>query len=265
MKTNSPYEAAIEHQFSYLRMLKRLKEAKLRGLHDSTFRHSKRFNVVVPKWMHRSVLEKRLFYYYCVEHYHYPWESTPSKEFRKKASYYLSKEFVSTSDPQKIARQRLKEERNFTVTNIKAMPIVEVDRHLAALGLYIEGPERTRRKVLWEWFNEPASDLIQHFNHKGKMVSASGILNNKFCLRKLILENPTLDWHSFLRIFGNDMPTVTRASFNNARSKLKKAGYEIPTTKSSIVVTGPYGHLTKGKFQTVTTNQEDENGEEHEF
>jgi len=254
----NPYEAAVEHQISYLRKLKSMKLSKLAKLHKETFENSK-FKVDIPKWMHRSILEKRLFYYYCVEHYHYPWDSEPARAFRKQAKYFLSKEYVQDVDPQKIAKQRLKELRNFTVSNIKAMPIVEVDRHLAALALYIEAPEKVRRKVLWEWFNQPASDLVQHFNDKGKMVSASGILNNKFVLRRLILENPSLNYADFVAVFGNDMPTVTRASYNNARCLLKRAGYDIPTTRGNVVVSGPYGHPTKGKF---VTTREDDNGEE---
>lgn len=251
-------EAALRLQFKFLRKLKRMKELKLRRLHKETFKGT-RFYVAIPKWMHRNVIERRLFIYFAVKHYHYNKEHPIAKEFRRQAKHILSKEYVHGIDPMQQAKIALKEQQNFTETNIRAMPITEVDRYLTSLGLFVSGNETLRRRVLWEWFNRPAKELVTHFNDKGQKVKArrTSSVNNKYRLRDLILENPTLGFHDFIDAFGQEMPTVTRASFNNARCILRKAGYDIPTLQSGpsnpAVVTGLYGHIQKARVLNDTT------------
>jgi len=248
----------LKKQFSYLRKLKRLREETLRKLHRKVFKKESKFYIKVPKWMHRSVIERRLFYYFCARNYHYPDNHHITKEFRKNARHVLSQEYVETLDPSTLAQNRLKEVEHFTITKIKSMPIVEVDRYLASLSIYVEADENIRRKVLWEWFNTPdRKDLIKHFNKRGKTVTRVG-LNNQFRIRDLILEHPTLCYADFMDAYGEQMPTVTRASFSNARCILRKAGYDIPPLPKGpqrpAVVTGQYGYKVKARMLNDTTN-----------
>lgn len=262
-------ERLLAEQMRFLRRIKTMKESKLRRLHDSTFIGTK-YAFKVPRWMHRSVLERRLFYFFCVKHYHYEREHPIAVEFRKKARFMLSKDYITGLDPAEQAKQALKEEQNFTVTNIKAMPIVEVDRYLASLSLYVEGPERSRRRVLWEWFNKPSSQLIGHLNHDEEKVTPrkKGALNNKYRIRDLILQNPRICYADFMDAFGAQMPTVTRESFNNARCILRKAGYDIPRLPNGpsrpAVVSGPYGHKKRARMLNDTTLLGVEHGEGQE-
>lgn len=262
----------LAQQFRFLHKIKRMKESKLRKLHDSTFIGTK-YSVKVPKWMHRVVVERRLFYYYCLRHYHYPQDHPIAVEFRKQARIVLSLDYLQGVNNVEQAKQRVREMDFFTTTNIRAMPIVDVDRHLAGLSLYVEGPEKVRRKVLWEWFNVPATDLIRHLDSQGKEVAPrrTGPLNNKYKLRDLILKNPRIGWRDFLDAFGKQMPTVTLKSFHNCRWLLRKAGYDIPKLPMGpsrpTVVSGPGGILRRAKMLNDTTllGVEEENGQEEPF
>ena len=239
-------------QFNYLSMLKGLREGKLRKMHREVFRYTKWW-IKIPKWIHRSLFERRLFYWFCAKNYHYPKEHPFTREFRRKASHILSREYAKNTDPEEDARQRLRDLANFSKANIKALEIAEVDRYLASLGLFIEADEPVRRKVLWEWFNRPASELVKHQNRKGKFVRAirRGTANNGFYLRDLILQHPTIDFEEFRDRFGDKMPTVTRNSYNVARCLLRKAGYQIPKlhsgTRNPVLKRGVYGHLTMAR------------------
>lgn len=253
----------LKAQFMYLKKLKQLSDAKLRRKHDRVFIGSK-YGVKIPRWMHRSILERRLFYYYCLKNYHYPIDHPVAKEFRRKARHILSAKYLEGATPEQQTKEELRNRDNFTATNIRAMPIVQVDRYLAGLSLFVEAPEETRRRILYEWFHAPSSHLIKHLNDKGEKVAPRrrGRLNNKFRLRDLILENPTLGYDAFREAFGNEMPTVTRSSFNNTRSLLKKAGYDLPPLKpgpsNPVVVTGIYGHLKRARTLNDTTTIGDE-------
>jgi len=249
-------------QFKYLTMLKKLKDSKLRRLHNDTFIGSK-YGVKIPKWMHRTVMERRLFYFYCVQNYHYPKSHPIFKEFRRKAKHILSAEYLTGSTPEEQTKEELKNRDDFTGTNIRAMPIIKVDRLLAGLSLFVDAPEDTRRRILYEWFHSPSKDLIHHLNDKGEKVAArrKGKLNNKYKLRDLIVQNPSLSYDSFMEAFGNEMPSVTRKSFNNTRSLLKVAGYELPTLKTGpsnpVVVTGEHGFKQRARMLNDTTLLED--------
>jgi len=262
-------EYLLAQQFKYLRKVKRMKMGKLRHLHDSTFAGTK-YSVRIPKWMHRGMMERRLFFYFCMRNYHYPKGSQIRKEFRRKAKHILSRDYIDGLDPAQVAKQTLKEGLNFTATHIKAMPIVEVDRYLASLSLFVEGPQHLRRKVLWEWFNKPSQDLIPHFNDRGKRVRKTGPLNNKYNLRDLILQHPSLPYEDFEQAFGDQMPTVTRNSYNATRSTLRKAGYDIPRLhfgrQHPNVIRGEYGQLVRGKTLNDTSLVNVENhGQEESF
>lgn len=255
----------IGQQFEFLRKVKTLKEVQLRRMHDRIFSDTK-YNVKIPTWMHRSIVERRLFYYYCMTHYHYNEEHPVTKEYMKRARFILSEEYVGGIDKTLQAKESLKEHLHFSLSAIRSMTIVEVDRYLASLSLYVEAPEEMRRQCLWEWFNKPSADLINHFSGSGTKVAMrrKGPLNNKYRLRDLILENPSLCYQDFLEAFGQQMPTVSRFSFNNARSMLRKAGYDIPRLKTGIcrpaVVYGPYKHPQKGRTLNYYKQTEKRNG-----
>lgn len=242
----------LTQSFNYLRQIKNLRIAKLRRMHREVFRYTKWW-IKIPKWVHRSLLERRLFYYFCARNYHYPKEHPFTKEFQRKAAHILSKEYAKTTDAEEDAKQRIKDLTYFTEANISTLSIVEVDRYLASLGLFIEADEEDRRKVLWEWFNKPSSELVKHQNKKGQFVRAvrKGEKNNRFYLRDLILQHPTLDYQTFREQFGETMPTVTRTSYSVARCLLRKAGYNIPKLRpgvcNPVLKRGVYGHFTKAR------------------
>jgi len=253
-------QTILAGQFEFLRKLKNLKDEKLRRMHDRIFADTK-YKVHIPRWMHRSILERRLFYYYCMTHYHYNEEHPVTKEYLKRAKFILSVEYIGGIDKATQAKEALKEHLHFTISAVRAMSILEVDRYLASLSLYVEAPEEMRRQCLWEWFNKPTADLVKHFSGEGTKVAMrrKGPLNNKYRIRDLILENPSLSYADFLEAFGQQMPTCSRQSWNNARSILRKAGYDIPRLKTGTsrpaVVYGPYRHPQKGRKLNYTTSR----------
>ena len=263
-------EELLNKQVEFLRYLKRIKIRKLRSLHRKVFHKEHPYYVKIPRWMHRSAIERRLFYYYCLTHYHYPKDHVIYKQFKQNAKHVLSKNYFRGLDPTEQAKQVTKEQLAFTATRIKSMSIVEVDRYLASLSLFVEADENARRTVLWEWFNKPTSDVTGHFNSKGVKVRRRSTQNNIFRLRELIVENPTLQYDDFVEAFGEQMPTVSRASYNNARAVLRKAGYSLPKFKPGpyrpVVVSGPYGKPTRPKpLNDTTLLGVNKHGEEEPF
>lgn len=260
-------KGAIERQFRYLRRLKRISEKKLRRHHNETFKGTV-FDVKVPKWMSRTVLERRLFYWYCVRNYHYGNTHPITKEFRKRARYVLSEEYLAAVSPEQHAEEVIKEAENFTEEAIEKMRIVEVDRYLASLSLYVEGTEEQRRKVLWEWFNRPL-DSHRPFDSNGMKVRRRGRLNNRFRLRDLILKSPSLPYDDFVLAFGDQMPTVSRASYNQQRYLLKKAGYAIPSLPMGpsrpVVSSGPYGQPKRARVLNDIPLERKNHGQEEPF
>lgn len=260
-------EEKLNSQFEYLRFLKTRTEKQLRKHHAKIFAGT-RYDFDIPSWMHRTVLEKRLFYYYCAKNYHYKSDTEVAKEFKRKVKALLQVNHALEQTAEKVTIEQLKNSEYFTATNIKAMSIADVDRYLAALNIYVEAPEKQRRKILWEWFHRPTEQLVEHFNAKGIPVPArhKGEHNNKYKLAELILQFPTIRYSEFRKQFGRQMPTVTRASFLNSRCRLRKAGYDIPQTRRGpedpVVVVGLYGHTQKTKTLKPLPLQETTDGEE---
>ena len=255
-------------QFKLLRKLRRMSETELRKLHRRKFKHTP-WDIRIPSWMHRSVVERRLFMLYCLYNYHYPKDHPIYKEFKRKALHILSRAYLEGIDPEAQTREVLRDRERFTASHIRNMPINEVDRMLTGLSLFVEGDEKTRRKVLYEWFHGPDSRHVKQTSHNGEKfaVRGKGTINNKYKLRDLILSNPTLPFNDFVRHFGHEMPTVSRASYNNTRSLLRKAGYDIPVIPKGptdpVVVRGQYGHVTRAKMLNDTALQREEDyGEE---
>jgi hypothetical protein len=257
----------LNEQFEYLKKIRKMKELALRRFHDTTFIGT-RYSVKVPRWMHRSIVERRLFYYYCLRNYHHPKLSIVYQEFKVIARRILSKEYLDNKTPEQITKEELRNTDNFTATNIRAMPIVEVERYLTGLALFVDGSEKQKRKVLYEWFNARSKDLPLHHNTDGRKVARrrTGKLNNKYKLRDLILSHPMLNFDDFRMQFGNEMPTTSRSSFNNTRTLLRKAGYDIPPLKmgpsNPVVVSGMNGITKRGRYLNDTAEIGNENGKE---
>lgn len=254
-------ESNLVKQFAYLRKLKAMSDARLRKHHTAVFKHSK-YNTRIPKWVNRVVLERRLLYYFAGHNYHLNRASKEGREFLRQAKEVLSPEYYKEFDISIDSTESLKILSNFSEEKVAKMDIQEVDRCLSLLNMYIDGTETTRRKVLCEWYNSPAKDLIPHRNVKGQVVRPvrKGSANNKFYLRDLILEHPTLDFQEFRERFGVDMPTVTRDSFNNQRSILRKAGYQVPYLVSGVrnpaVKRGTLGNYTRARPLNRLTKDE---------
>jgi len=233
---------AVTNQFKYLRKLRRMPLRRLRYLHKKTFETSA-FNVKIPKWIHRSVLERRLFVLFCVKNYHYPKDHRITVQFREQAKHILSEHYIASISPEQHVEEVVKQAEIFSLENIDKMPLIDVDRYLIGAGIYLEATENQRRKVLFEYFNHPISNDIAD---GGLRRRRKGRLNNSFKLRDLILANPKLSYDDFMLAYSVKMPTVTRGSFNTTRTLLRKAGYAIPDLPKGpwrpVLVVGPYGH-----------------------
>ncbi len=208
----------LRKQFRFLGYLQRLSHRRLVELHDKTFRGTKWF-LQIPRMAHKEFVIKRLWIFYCVTHYHYP-EGKTREAFRKRARAVLSKSYSPASDSiEEMAKTQAMDHRQFSQSNIKVMHINEVDRHLAIAGIYVEIEEWQRKRLLWEYYNRPSKTMRQHRHER---------VNNRYYLTDIVLAHPTMTYTQFLAEFGNRMPSVTRSSFNNARSKLRGVGYQVP-------------------------------------
>ena len=209
-------------QFNYLRKLKRLPVKKLRQLHQSKFKGT-RYWVEIPRWVHRSVLENRLWYLYAIRNYHYPKGHALTTSFRKKAKAMLLVKVVPDMK-EDMTQAQLSNEMLFTEESIDSMSDEDVDRYLISIGLYIDAEALEKKQALYEWHKSEYADLPD----AAKKTTKRARFNNQHVLRKLVVENPAMTWYEFKDKFGDSMPTVTKNSFLNTRSKLRKAGYAMP-------------------------------------
>ena len=102
-------EAKLEKQFKYLRMLKALNVPELRKVHKEIFPKGHRFYAKIPMHMHRSIIERRLFYYFAASNYHFPDKHPLTKEFRRKARHILSNGYVNKLDEIEEAQQAVRD------------------------------------------------------------------------------------------------------------------------------------------------------------
>lgn len=237
----------LAEQFKYLRKIKKMKILALRAHHNEVFAGS-RYSKKIPKWVHRSHLERRLFYAFCIRHYHYPKGHEIRIKFFKVARAFLRKQI--TVDSVERAEETLKNQELYSLANVRSMHINEVDRALSLLGIYVDATTDQRRTLLHEWYNEPLENLVKVLDDEGKLVASrrTGRLNNQYKLRRLILRFPTMDWETFRLQFADRMPTVSRSSFNNTRSALRRAGYDIPKFTSVGVIRTVNGRKTIGSL-----------------
>ena len=115
-------------QFRYLRKLRRMPLHKLKRIHKKTFLTSA-FAVKIPNWIHRTVYERRLFMLFCLKNYHFPKDHPITKEFRDRARYILSEEYVASITPEQHAEEVLKQGE------------VADDKFLSGINFYVKGVE----------------------------------------------------------------------------------------------------------------------------
>jgi len=241
----------VKLQFDYLKKLKKMKIGKLRKEHREVMNQTKWADVKIVK-PYRALLERRLFIFFCLCHYHYPKGSTPRLTFFRKAKKELAKPFNPLPPPQEEKRRRKEQYKQtilFTKRNINEMHINQVDKYLAEFSIYVDIRNRDKRKLLWEYHRLPTSMLAKTLNEAGEVVYPRRLgalrMQNKWVLRDLICENPTMTYGQFTERYGDKMPNVSRASFKVTRSQLKTAGYELPDLRGQAQAVIKNGRKTK--------------------
>lgn len=242
-------------QMRILRKLKRTKPEALRRLHSQKFAGTPWY-IKLPRWMDKQTVIRRLFYLYCLQNYHYDDDTAIYQHFKKKAERFLSPSNLVEVRKEAQSLRQLYDFERFTKRSIKAMPINQVDRYLAALDRYIEADQPTRRKVLWQMFNRPQRQHIEDKMRRGRpRQRTNGRLNNKYVIRDLILTNPEMTYDEFWTTYGPVMPTVSRGSFTHARYLLRKAGYNMeylkPGPSQPVVEEDDDGKLNAGRLDST--------------
>ncbi len=189
------------------------------------FQHSV-YYVRPTKDIPRDWIEQRMFYAYCLKHSAYPEGSPERKLFERKAKEVLTAPPPTDIPADVIKKRELKKRVLFTKSNIRNMDIKEVDAYLAVLGItIIDQPPKVRRYVLWEFYNKRASELIHLRSNRNTRKIArrpKSEEDNHFVLVDLILRFPKMGWPEFQETFGEIMPSVSRQSFYNTRTHLRK-------------------------------------------
>lgn len=202
-------------QFAYLSKIRNISLAKLRKLHLEVFKVGTIY-YTDPYKLDRDLIIKRLFYYFCLYNTHLNEKQFPI--FRKKAIQVLSA--VPNTDvlKEQAKIEELKNTGYFTEEKImNTIPINEIDGYLSILGLFIDAKEGIRRKLFKDFIFDPNAVEIRNLGSKSW-------IKNRFLLIDIIAANPTMTYGEFRKKYADNMPTVTRRSFNNTRSKLKKEG-----------------------------------------
>lgn len=217
---------------SFLRKLQGMKLRKLIELHNQKFFGS-RWSLtlkVVPGV--RAVAIRRLFFLFCASNYHYPKDSVEYKAFINRAHKYLTDTIPGELPIEDQNLQRLQDAGYFSKDNIERLPINEIDGYLVTIGIWADVDEKDRRQMLYEYMFGPEIDGIHIFQGRAKPHRSR--IQNKYCLTDIVLQFPAMTYNEFRRRFGNEMPTVTRGSFNKTRTKLRKAGYSMPRLRPGI-------------------------------
>ncbi len=213
----------LRKQFDYLNHLNRLKQRALVAKHDKVFRGTQ-FFMEVPRNAHKEFMIRRLWFWYCMNHYHYPRGHMTTVAFTDRAKAMLAHGYDERIDSvYEVSRAQALNHRAFSREAIKSMPINKVDRLLAVLGIFAEVEPWKRKRLLWEYYNRPTKSKSVKDRHQR--------INNKWFLTDVILAHPTMTFDQFVAVYSNQMPSVTRTSYNNCRWRLKGAGYQIPTLK----------------------------------
>ncbi len=231
-------EEKFQEQQAWLAHMKKMSVKDLKILHKDTFaKLQASFNPRIPPWMPRVVWERRLFLIYAARHYHYPKSHPETKRFLKHVKNVLTHKFYGDLDSiDKQVKRALNKHSNFTRERIEALGADTVDRYLMKLG-YEWKPRslslKVRQRLLWEYFNLPASDTWRmRVNRDGKLRRLQKPRDyGSGKLRDAIIENPDMRWDDFVEKYGDTMPSVTHGSFRTTRYTLKKQGFKLPTQK----------------------------------
>lgn len=211
-------------QFDYLNKLNRLKQRALVAKHDKVFRGTE-FFLEVPRNAHKEFMIRRLWFWYCMNHYHYPRHHMTTEAFEKRARTMLAQPYDDRIDSlYEVSRAQALNHRAFSREAVKSMPINKVDRFLALLGIFAEVEPWKRKRLLWEYHNRPTKSKSVKDRHQR--------INNKWFLTDVILAHPAMAFDQFVAVYSNQMPAVTRLSYNNTRYRLRMAGYQVPILKS---------------------------------
>lgn len=229
--TETLFEERLEGQFLYMEKLKKLGKMALRDHHDQKF-HGTIWWQIMPKAVPNWWIIRRCFYKFCLENYHYPEDSEPYRKFKELAVGKL-KERWGGHRVLPLEEKTLLEAKaagQFSWEEVEKMTMNEVDRYLVALGLWADVSQKRRRQMLFEFFNMEFDDIETRKVRK----YSNGRLNNKYFLRDLILDHPTMTYEEFKVRYGKDMPTTSYHSFGQQRYYLRKAGYDIPRLKPGM-------------------------------
>lgn len=215
----------LKKQLSFLIKIRSMSNRDLRLFYRKSFVNSKYYvrpTLDIP----RDWIEQRLFYAYCIKNSCYEENSEERKIFERVARQKLLEQPPIDVPKDQLKREEIKRRVLFTKQNIKTMDIKDVDAYLAVLGITITAqPPKVRRYVLWEFYNKRASDLIRLKSNKNSRKLArrpKSEIDNQFVLTDIILHWPQMGWPEFKETFSELMPSVSRASFYNTRSKLRK-------------------------------------------
>ena len=140
----------------------------------------------IPPGCDRIAVERRLWFLFAAKNYHYPTGSSQKREFSRKARQVLSQSLDAELSPEEATARSLRDHNKFSKNYVKGLPINAIDRHLTVLGIWANVTENDRRKMLWQWYNLPPSSIPGGKRREMK----NGRLNNKYCLRDIIIENP---------------------------------------------------------------------------
>lgn len=218
-------ETVLKKQLAFLNKIRGMSGKELRILYRNIFIKTK-YYVRATRDIPRDWIEQRLFYAYCLKNSCYPESSVERKAFEKVAKKVLLEPPPLDVPKDQLKREEIKRRVLFTKANIKKMDIADVDAYLALLGITITNqPPKVRRCVLWEFYNKKASDLVRLKSNKNSRKLArrpKSDVDNQFVLADVILHWPEMGWPEFQETFSELMPSVTRQSFYNSRSKLRQ-------------------------------------------
>lgn len=216
-------------QQAYVNSLREMKIKELKGLHARTFEALPvQFSMKIPYWANRKLYERRLFLVFAAKNYHFP---RGSKEraafFQQVRSVLLSKFDTALTQDDKDVRKEIQKHTQFSRAKVKSMDIRTVNKYLAELGYVFttDIPAADRRRVLWEYFNLPGYKLrVREVTQRIRRLNPQDSRR----LKAIIKKYSTIDWHTFVEHFADELPLVDNSQFRAAKTALRRAGYKIP-------------------------------------
>lgn len=212
----------LEEQLLHYRKLKMMPPSRLKATYNREFKGTP-FFITLTKDVDIRWVAKKLFFLYC---YKRPHLTKGTKEYNAYIEHLEQKlaEPIKFDTRERKLRIKAGHAVVFTKPNIMQMPELEIDGYLILMGLRVKGTLAQKRQVLWEAYQNPTTDLPKIVTDDGesKHIIRKTKFANRFVLRDVILAHPDMGWPEFEKSRYRDlMPNVTRASFHNARSKIR--------------------------------------------